>query len=104
MSIDLEYIEKEKDRENERKYWGDILAKLNEKKSHRELEREKKQRRRTSLEEQNENCIAVVRKWEMLATCKVKMSGGSKKNANTEEHKQRFVCEQIRLFLEKTYS
>ena len=47
-------IEKEKDRENEK--GGDRPAKLNEKKSDRELQREiKKQRRHFLLEEQHEN-------------------------------------------------
>ena len=58
-------IEKAKDREDEKA--GDRLAKLNEKKSDKELEREikkKKQtkRRRISLEEQHDNFIPAVRK------------------------------------------
>ena len=54
-------IEKEKDRENEKV--GDRPAKLNEKKSDRELEREiKKQRRHFLLEEQHEKFVASLRK------------------------------------------
>ena len=54
-------IEKEKDRETEKV--GDRPAKLNEKKSDRELEREiKKQRRHFLLEEQHEKFVAAVRK------------------------------------------
>ena len=54
-------IEKEKDRENEK--GGDRPAKLNEKKSDRELQREiKKQRRHFLLEEQHEKFVAAVRK------------------------------------------
>ena len=41
--------------------------------------RDKKQRRQISLEEKHENLIAGVRKWEMLAATKVKMSGSEKK-------------------------
>ena len=59
---------------------GDRPAKLNEKKSDRELEREiKKPRRHFLLEEQHENFVAAVRKWEMLASTKVKMNGSEKK-------------------------
>ena len=46
-------------------------AKLNEKKSHRELERKI---RSCLLEEQHENFLAAVRKWEILAATKVKIS------------------------------
>ena len=54
-------IEKEKDREKEKV--GDRPAKLNEKKSDRELEREIKiQRRHFLLEEQHENFEAAARK------------------------------------------
>ena len=45
---------------------------LNEKKSDRELERKI---RIYLLEEQHENFLAAVRKWEILAATKVKMSG-----------------------------
>ena len=69
MFTDLEYRE----RENEK--GGDRPAKLNEKKSDRELEREiKKQRRHFLLEEQHEKFVATVTKWEMLADTKLKMS------------------------------
>ena len=44
--------------------------------------RDKKQRRRNSLEEQLENSVSVLRKWEMLAASKVKMRGSE------EEKKQ----------------
>ena len=55
-------MEKEKDRDKEKV--GDRPAKLNEKKSDGELEREirKKQRRHFSLEEQYENFVTVARK------------------------------------------
>ena len=46
----------------------------------KELERDiKKQRRPISLEEKHENFIAAVRKWEMLAATKLKMSAIEKK-------------------------
>ena len=44
--------------------------------------RDKRQRRRISLEEQHKNFIAAVRRQEMLVTRKMKMSGSEKKNAN----------------------
>ena len=50
---------------------SDRPAKLNEKKSHRELERKI---RSYLLEEQHENFLTAVRKWEILAATKVKMS------------------------------
>ena len=57
-------VKKEKERENEKV--GDRLAELNEKKSDKELEaRDKKQRRRILLEEQND--IPEERKLEMRA-------------------------------------
>ena len=57
-------VEKEKERENEKV--GDRPAELNEKKSDKELEaRDKKQRRRILLEEQND--IPEERKLEMRA-------------------------------------
>ena len=59
-------IEREKDREKEKV--GGRPAKLNEKKGDRGLEREmKKQMRHFLLEEQRENFVAAVTKWEMLA-------------------------------------
>ena len=50
---------------------GDGPAKLNEKKSHRELERKI---RSYLLEEQHEKFLVAVKKWENLAATKVKMS------------------------------
>ena len=50
---------------------SDRPAKLNEKKSHRELERKIGS---YLLEEQHENFLTAVRKWEILAATKVKMS------------------------------
>ena len=58
---------------------GDRPAKLNEKKSDRELERKI---RSYLLEEQHENFLAAVRKWEILAATKVKMSEWKKVNNN----------------------
>ena len=59
-------IEQEKDREKEKV--GGRLAKLNEKKGDRGLEREiKKEGDIFLLEEQHENFVATVTKWEMLA-------------------------------------
>ena len=51
----------EKETDTEKKKVGDRLAKLNEKKSDRELERGKKKlRRHFLLEEKNENFVAAV--------------------------------------------
>ena len=59
-------IEQEKDREKEKV--GGRLAKLNEKKGDRGLEREiKKEGDIFLLEEQHENFVATATKWEMLA-------------------------------------
>ena len=58
---------------------GDRPAKVDEKKSDRELEREKK-RSHFLLEEKHENFVAVARKWKMLAATKVKIRGRRKKS------------------------
>ena len=57
-------IDQEKDREKEKV--GGRPAKLNEKKGDRDLEREIK-KGHFLLEEQHENFVAAVTKWEMLA-------------------------------------
>ena len=79
MPTNLEYRARERQRsENERV--GDRPAKLNEKKSDRDLERKiKKQRRHFLLEEQQKHFVAAVRKLQMLAAIKVKMSNSEKK-------------------------
>ena len=58
---------------------GDRPAKLNEKKSDRELERKIKS---YLLEEQHEKFLAAVRKWEILAATKMKMGEWKKVNNN----------------------
>ena len=58
---------------------GDRPAMLNEKKSHRELERKI---RSYVLEQQHEKFLVAVRKWEILAATKVKMSEWKKVNNN----------------------
>ena len=74
-------IEQEKDREKENV--GGRPVKLNEKKGDRGLEREIKNKGDIFLlEEQHENFVAAVTKWEMLAATnaiKGKMSGSEKK-------------------------
>ena len=59
-------------------------------KTEKELEREtkKKQRILISLQEKHQNFIAAVRKSEMLAATKVKMSSSEKKGE--QEHIQHF--------------
>ena len=60
VSTNLEHRERERQKKRQ---VGDRPAKLNEKKSDRELEREiKKPRRHFLLEEQHENFVAAVRK------------------------------------------
>ena len=59
-------IEQEKDKEKEKR--GGRPSKLNEKKGDRGLEREIKNKEDIFLlEEQHENFVAAVTKWEMLA-------------------------------------
>ena len=64
--------------------------------------RDKKQRRQISLEEKHENFIAGVRKWEMLAATKVKMSGSEKKNSELE-HIQTYNISPIKCVTRKFY-
>ena len=85
MSTNLEYIEQEKDREKEKV--GGRLAKLNEKKDERNLEWEIKSKGDIFLlEEQHENLVAVVRKWEKQAATNVRRKWAAVKkevNGNT---------------------
>ena len=70
-------IEQEKDREKEK--LGGRPAKLNEKKGNRDLEREIKNKGDIFLlEEQHENFVAAVTKWEMLAATN-QMQGENKR-------------------------
>ena len=46
------------------------------------------------LEEQHENFVAAVRKWEMLAATKVKMSGSEKKKSE-REHVRHFLHKNV---------
>ena len=57
-----------------------------------------RQGRRISLQEKNENVIAAVRKWEMLAASKVKMSG-SEKIKSERNTSNKIFGEYIRQFL-----
>ena len=77
MSTNLEYTARERQRKRESRRQA---SEAQREKDDRDLEREiKKQRRHYLLEEQHENFIAAVRKWEMLAATRVKMSGSQKK-------------------------
>ena len=62
--------------------------------------RDKKQRRPISLEEEHENFIAAVRKWEMLAATQVKMSGSVKKKMNRNTYNMFSIKRVTRKFLE----
>ena len=72
---------------------GDRPAQLNEKKSDRELEQEI--RSHFLLEEQHENFVAAVRKWEMIAATKVKMSDSEKKKKSQQEHLRHFLQKNV---------
>ena len=78
-------IEQEKDKGKEKV--GGRPAKLNEKKSDGDLEREIKNKGDIYLlEEQNEDFVAAMRKWEMLSATsvlKVEMSGSEKQWTRT---------------------
>ena len=50
--------------------------------------RDKKQRRPILLKEKHENFLAAVRKWEMLANTKVKMSS---RETSEQEYKKLFL-------------
>ena len=82
-SINLEYRERERQRKRESR------RKAREAQQEKEWQRARarkknKQRRQILLEEQHENFVVAVRKWEMLAAFKVKMSGSEKiVNKNT---------------------
>ena len=85
-------IEKAKDRENEKV--GDRLAKLNEKKSDKELEREiKKNQKGDEFRWKNNMTIYNTggEKMKMLASFKVKMSGSEMKKANRNTSNKFFV-------------
>ena len=84
MSTNLEYSKRESRRQASE--------------AQREKERERVRARETQetfflLDEQHENFVAAVRKWEMLAATKLKMSGSDKKKIE-QEH--------VRHFLQKT--
>ena len=63
--------------------------------------RDTKQRRRISLEQRHENYIAAGRRWEMLATSEVKISGNWKKKSKKEHKKQNILWAHARLSLLK---
>ena len=85
-------IEQEKDREKEKV--GGRPAKLNEKKGDRDLEREIKNKGDIFLlEEQHENFVAAVTKWEMLAATNARRKWAAVKKKSERE--------QVRYFLHK---
>ena len=61
-----------------------------------------KQRRRISLEEKHENFITAVRKWEMPAASKVKMSGSEIKIKANMNSGNKIFGKHIRQFLHKS--
>ena len=81
----MERDKKKKEREIQRK--GESRRQASEAQRGKERQRarardKKKQRRHFLLEKQHENFAVTMRKWEMLATTKVKMSACEKKKNN----------------------
>ena len=74
---------------------GGRPAKLNEKKGDRDLEREKNKGDIFLLEEQNENFVAAVAKWEILAGTNARWKWAAVKKSEREH---------VRHFLNKTYN
>ena len=96
MSTNLEYRESERQGKGEsRRQAGEAQQ---EKERQRARARDTKQRRRISLEEQHENFIPAVRKWEMLAASKVENEQQWKK---VNRNQQNLFCAE-RYFLHKT--
>ena len=85
MSTNLEYRERERQRKRQNR------AKLNEKKSYSEREKTKKT---VFVGGTTWNFVAALRKWEMLAATRMKMSDSEKKSE--KEH--------VRHFLYKTHN
>ena len=81
MSTNLEYRERERQRIRESR--RQTREAQREKERQRTRARDKKQRRHFLLEEQHENFVVPVRKWEMLVATKVKISGSEKKWTTT---------------------
>ena len=84
MFTNSEYGQRERERQRQRESKRQASEGQLEKERQRATARDKKQKRRISLEEKDENFIAAVRKWETIAAGKVKMSGSEKqkKKAN----------------------
>ena len=92
-------IEPEKDREKEKV--GGRPAKLNEEKGDRDLEREIKNRGDISLlEEQHENFVAAVTKWELLATTNARRKWVTVKIVNENTYNSSFIKRVTKKFLE----
>ena len=83
-------IEQEKEREKEKV--GGRSAKLNEKKGDRDLEREIKNKGDIFLsEEQHENFVAAVTKWEMLVATNARWKWAGSEKKIEQEHVQHFL-------------
>ena len=84
MSTNLEYREIEIQRKRESRWQTSDAQRVKERQ--RARARDKIQLRYFLLEEQHENFVAEVRKWEMLAATTVKMSGSEKKLQEQVRH------------------
>ena len=96
MSTNLEYREIEIQRKRESRWQASDAQRVKERQ--RARVRDKIQLRYFLVEEQHENFVAAVRKWEMLAATTVKMSGSEKK---VQEQVRRFFTKRLtRKFME----
>ena len=95
-------IEQEKDREKEKV--GGRPAKLNEKKGDRDLEREINSKGDIFLlEEQHENFVAAVTKWEMLAATNARWKWVAVKKVNKKTHDISSIKRVTKKFLEVSH-
>ena len=102
MSTNLEYRESERQRKRESRWQAREAQR--EKERQRARSRDKKKiRRRISLEEQNENFIPAVRKWELLAAFNVKMSDSEMKKANRNTSYKMFCKHNDVFSIERCY-
>ena len=86
MPTNLEYRERERQRKGEsRRQVGDAKRRKEQQRARaRDKKKTKNKRRHFLLEKQHENLEVAMRKSEMLAATKVKMSGSEKKSKQTK--------------------
>ena len=79
MSTNLEYRERKGQKKTESRRQATEARREKERQRARARDRKQKTKKQFLLEEQHEDFVAAVRKWEMLAATKVKMNGSEKK-------------------------